>query len=428
MKKILTKLTTVTALIAGLYSVPSSAAGWPVFDAIAEANQHVMQQIVVTNFTKEYALAQTQYNTLLELSQYLHGMSTGGNGLVEGVTSMNEKLGQLVSMGGQDWSMTNALERKRMAEQMQVQDKKDRIPDSESCSEVTFANGRGAAAAATAVIGKALDINQSERIRGAKPESNQEILTRLQRQSKGYCQKADIVNGTDSCSGIGEMPGADVMVNSIFNGATGEQEQSNRSFDKKQVQAAKDFVSTIVGIVPPKLTKEQEKTQPGQTYQSMKNIFDGRLSVAVNPMNDIIGRNTISTGLKQGAALGTWVGDAKQAWPQNETLWKKMFPGEKFPDEAPSEWDLLRFDVFSRYADASDKDSWQAKVSSFSEKDSLHEMARMMALQLRLQMLGLQYQEKTNTLLSTLLIQQLTPVNYDAMEDMRQKAVAGNNK
>lgn len=428
MKKIFSKLTVVSALLAGIYSAPSLAVGWPVFDTASNTNQQLLQQIIVSNFTKEYTLAQTQYNTLLELSQYLHGTTTGGNGLVEGITSMNEKLGQVVSKGNQDWSMNNALERKRMADQMQVEDKKARMPDSESCSEVTFANSRGAAAAATTVIGKALDINQSERIRAAKPESNQQILARLGRADKGYCQTADSANGTDNCSGVGDLAGADVMVNSIFHGAAGEKQQSNRSFDKNQVQAAKDFVNNIVGIVPAKLTKAQENTQPGQSYQSMKNVFDSRVSVAVTPFNDIIGRSTVSTGIKQGDALGTWVGDAKQAWPNNETLWKKVFPGEPFPTEAPSEWDLLRFDVFSRYADASDENSWQAKVSAFDEKSSLHEMARMMALQLRLNVLGLEYQEKTNTLLSTLLVQQLSPVNTEQMEALRQRAVGGNNK
>lgn len=92
---------------------------------------------------------------------------------------------------------------------------------------------------------------------------------------------------------------------------------------------------------------------------------------------------------------------------------ESSIPGTPFP-KSPSEKDTLNYDVFSRYADVSPK-GWQNTIGAKDEKDIAAEMARMTALQLRLNLLSIEQQEKTNLLLSTLLAQSLNPVTADSL-------------
>lgn len=389
----------------GLAGFSSTASAITFVDPVNDANHKIM----IGMMTKHYA-------EFTELNLYLHGMTTGGNGLVEGVTSMNEKLGQLVSKGKQDWMQQDMQTRRMLADQMQAQQRMARQPDSEGCAEATFAGGRGAASSTTTVIQKSLDERSSNKARSA-PEATAQVGGLLRtRAEKGYCQASDKGNG---CSGEGEMPGADVMVKSMYYGATKSGEQTNQSLTDKQVVAASALVDNITGLSPKRLTPEDAQKTSGKVYTASANIYNARLSAAQNALNSIVAMRTASSGLKQGSQINLMTGDAKKAWPSNKDIWARVFPGEKFP-ETPSEFDLIRFDIFSRYADSGD-DSWQTKVTSYDDLTSSHEMLRMQAIQLKLSLDQLQKTEQTNTLLAAILAQSLSPITQSSLEELANK-------
>ncbi|MBJ3726601.1 hypothetical protein JGC78_24280, partial [Salmonella enterica subsp. enterica serovar Corvallis] len=93
----------------------------------------------------------------------------------------------------------------------------------------------------------------------------------------------------------------------------------------------------------------------------------------------------------------------------------------EFPPK-PSEWEMLRYEIYSRYADTTGADAWQVKISSSDERETAHGQARMQAIDLRLQMLQIERTEDTNILLAALLGQQLQPVDKVMLNNLKINA------
>lgn len=129
-----------------------------------------------------------------------------------------------------------------------------------------------------------------------------------------------------------------------------------------------------------------------------------------------------SRGAKIGSTLGSTQG-ANLAWSDAfvKSKYATLFSGTTFPDN-PSEWEMLRYEIYSRYADTTGADAWQVKISSADEKETAHEQARMQALDLRLQMLQIERTEDTNILLAALLGQQLQPVDKQMLNHLKTNA------
>lgn len=108
-----------------------------------------------------------------------------------------------------------------------------------------------------------------------------------------------------------------------------------------------------------------------------------------------------SRGVNIGSGLGSTAG-ASQAWTDAsvKTKYATLFPGAEFPSK-PSEWEMLRYEIYSRYADTTGADAWQVKISSTDEKETAHEQARMQAIDLRLQMLLIERTERHKYFISS---------------------------
>ncbi|MDH1480581.1 hypothetical protein N5E88_13955, partial [Enterobacter cloacae] len=166
----------------------------------------------------------------------------------------------------------------------------------------------------------------------------------------------------------------------------------------------------------------------GREYLSAFSSFVARSTAGTNAIDSILAIKKASNvsvnsrGANIGSSLGSTQG-ANLAWTDTtvKSKYATLFPGATFPDN-PSEWEMLRYEIYSRYADTTGADAWQVKISSADEKETAHEQARMQALDLRLQMLQIERTEDTNILLAALLGQQLQPVDKQMLNNLKTNA------
>lgn len=404
-------LMTSLTIVLGFLSVQKNAMAIPVYDIGTHVGINLLTTAVTSGFSTQNALLAANHTQLMS---YLMGTTTGGNGLVEGITSMNTKLGFLVSATKQDPANSDLAARARMMDEIQLKDKQSTFQDSNACSEATFGALKGGASAAARDMHQALTMYDMDKIKSAKREITQlqEVLNN--RSKKGYCTQSESTNGVGTCSGgPGPLENADVTSLSLFSPASGKTAKRNETLEtQEENQAAQDYKENLVGVVPPALDDEKTKTEGGVKYAALQNIYASRVSALLDSLNKISSlRKAPDKNNNFGSRI--YLGDKEKAWADQETTWKVVFPGTPFP-KSPSEKDTLNYDVFSRYADVSPK-GWQNTIGAKDEKDIAAEMARMTALQLRLNLLSIEQQEKTNLLLSALLAQSLNPVTADSL-------------
>ncbi|HCJ8469479.1 TPA: hypothetical protein NV714_003269 [Escherichia coli] len=407
-------LMTSLTIVLGVLSVQKNAIAIPVYDTGTHIGINLLTTAVTSGFSTQNALLAANHTQLMS---YLMGTTTGGNGLVEGITSMNTKLGFLVSATKQDPANSDLAARARMMDEIQLKDKQSTFQDANSCSEASFSALKGGASATSRDMHQVVTVYDMDNIKSAKREITQlqEVLNN--RGKKGYCTQSESTNGVGTCSGgPGPLENADVTSLSLFTAVAGKKEKRNQTFEtQEQRQAAQDYKENLKGVAPPSLDEEKAKTEGGVKYAALQNIYASRISAVLDSLNSISSLREGPSDDSKNAGARIYLGDPGKAWKDQETTWKIVFPGTPFP-KSPSEKDTLNYDVFSRYADVSPT-GWQNTIGAKDEKDIAAEMARMTALQLRLNLLSIDQQEKTNLLLAALLAQSLNPVTSDTLSN-----------
>lgn len=414
--KIFKKSITMTSLAIALSfaSLQNASAITYVIDSGTHIGLNLLTTAVSGGFSTQNGILAANHTQLMS---YLMGTTTGGNGLVEGITSMNTKLGFLVSATKQDPANSDLAARARMMDEIQLKDKQSTFQDANSCSEASFSALKGGASATARDMHQVVTVYDMDNIKSAKREITQiqEVLNN--RSKKGYCTQSESTNGVGTCSGgPGPLENADVTSLSLFTAVAGKKEKRNQTFEtQEQRQAAQDYKENLKGVAPPSLDEEKAKTEGGVKYAALQNIYASRISAVLDSLNSISSLREGPSDDSKNVGARIYLGDPGKAWEDQETTWKIVFPGTPFP-KSPSEKDTLNYDVFSRYADVSPT-GWQNTIGAKDEKDIAAEIARMTALQLRLNLLSIDQQEKTNLLLSALLAQSLNPVTADSLSN-----------
>ena len=372
---------------------------------------------------------------LIDIGQYLHGNENLGNGLIELLMSINSKMDQQNAIGNNQGIASDTDARARLLQQQIIQDQLARgAPNpqtgvmqniEQACEEMTYASGRGGASrgshAAAKVLAELVDQNIQEN------HSPANSLGRLFVDHKdNYCSELDVKNGR-GCTTVGKFPAADVQASSLTTGATpnGSQPSGNVSFDTDQIKAALSYVRNVTPMIPADPPESVKTTSGGIILLTKLNRYRSRVSQVNEPyMSELslkaqpgslekalgdsstFNSDLVNTNQLTGTGYGS---DGKSGWSSVAPKYQQLFGDDvQFP-ETPSEWEVLRYDVFSRYADAKDQNSWQAQVGSFTDTQSLQELSRMEALSLRLQWLSITQQQETNRLLSLIATNQLDP-------------------
>lgn len=308
------------------------------------------------------------------LTPYVMGASpqSMGNGMIETLVSMNDKLAQANITANENQKNSVISNANQAIQEQRMQNILKRIPDANACEEATAAGGRGSAGSNTSSAKAALAENSVKMFTGASTGIN----------------------------------------------------------DVKQMKVADAAKRNLIGNLPLQQLNDRslEDTKEGREYLSAFSSFVARSTAGTNAVDSILAIkksgdvSVNSRGVNIGSGLGATAG-ASQAWTDAsvKTKYATLFPGAEFPSK-PSEWEMLRYEIYSRYADTTGADAWQVKISSTDEKETAHEQARMQAIDLRLQMLLIERTEDTNILLAALLGQQLQPVDKVMLNNLKINA------
>jgi len=368
------------------------------------------------------------------LDPYLMGFTTG-NGLIETLVSMNDKLAQATITSNENaknqvMNSANAdIQKQRMENGLK------RIPSANACAEVTSAGGRGAAGSGTKASKEELSQNSLTALTEAKDalvEAKKNILTR---PSIDVCSKGDMSVGRGGCSSEGQYPDKDKSAAVLLSPPVSRDDAAagivaNESYDAQQLQVAEAAKRNLTVNVPVEQLNDKnlENTTEGRDFLSAFAAFADRSTAGSNAIDSILAIKKSSNVAinSRGANIGSNLTSSKGA----ETAWKDqvvrdkykvLFPNAKFP-ENPSEWEMLRYEIYSRYADTTGNDAWQVKISTATTEESLREIARMMAIQLRMSMIQIQRQEEGNVIGAADLNQGLDPVTKGSLKTLRGNA------
>ncbi|AKK82111.1 hypothetical protein ABY61_12800 [Klebsiella aerogenes] len=371
------------------------------------------------------------------LTPYLMGASpqSMGNGIIETLVSMNDKLAQATITANENQKNAVVSNASQAIQEQRMKNILNRIPDANACEEVTSAGGRGAAGANTSSAKEALSENSVKMFTQANTGINEAKKNIMGRVSISVCSEDDVKYNRGGCNTIGQYPDKDKSASSLITPPLSKSDAlsnkvSNQSYSVEQIEVAEAAKRNLIGNLPvePLKNKGLEDTTEGREYLSAFSSFVSRSTAGTNAIDSVLAMKKASNvsvnsrGAKIGSTLGSTQG-ANLAWSDAsvKNKYATLFPGTTFPDN-PSEWEMLRYEIYSRYADTTGADAWQVKISSADEKETAHEQARMQALDLRLQMLQIERTEDTNILLAALLGQQLQPVDKQMLNNLKTNA------
>lgn len=371
------------------------------------------------------------------LDPYLMGRSpqSMGNGLIETLVSMNDKLAQATTTANENQKNAVVSNASQAIQEQRMKNILNRIPDANSCAEVTSAGSRGAAGANTSSAKEALAENSVKMFTQASTGINEAKKNIMGRVSIEVCSEDDVKYNRGGCSTIGQYPDKDKSASSLITPPLSKSDAlsnkvSNQSYSAEQMSVAEAAKRNLIGNLPVEQlnNKGLEDTSEGREYLSAFASFISRSTAGTNAIDSILAIKKASNvsvnsrGANIGSSLGSTQG-ASLAWSDAsvKSKYATLFPSTTFPDN-PSEWEMLRYEIYSRYADTTGADAWQVKISSADEKETAHEQARMQALDLRLQMIQIERTEDTNILLAALLGQQLQPVDKQVLNNLKTNA------
>jgi len=372
------------------------------------------------------------------LDPYLMGF-TSGNGLIETLVSMNDKLAQ-ATISNNENQKNEALNNANQAiQQQRMENALKRTPSANACEEVTSAGGRGSSGSNTSSAKEALSDSSVEIFTQASDPRGEAYKNTKGRVDLDVCSAEDIKFNRGGCSSVGQYPDKDKSSGSLTNPPLSRDEAankkvSNQSYNEKQLKIAETAKRNVIGNLPvePLNDKALENTQEGREFLSAFASFTTRSTAGTNAIDSILAMKkgsdvaVNSRGTNIGSGLNSTQG-ANLAWSDASVKQKyeTLFPGATFPTK-PSEWEMLRYEIYSRYADTTGPSAWQVLISSADEKESLREIARMQAIQLRLTMLQVERQEDANIIAAAQLGAELQPVDKATLVKLRANALSAN--
>lgn len=125
------------------------------------------------------------------LDPYLMGF-TSGNGLIETLVSMNDKLAQATITANENQKNSVVSNANQAIQEQRMKNTLKRIPDVNACEEVTSAGGRGSAGANTSSAKDAFAENSVKMFTMADTERNEAKKNILGRVSIDVCSELDV--------------------------------------------------------------------------------------------------------------------------------------------------------------------------------------------------------------------------------------------
>lgn len=336
----------------------------------------------------QLALLQTNLNMLFA------GTST----IYQSIYAINENTTAMIKGKDINTASKDKNDRATISQKIRMQRDFNRLPDAAGCSEATAGGGRAGGAAAAKKNAKTLQDTVLTKQMTTDNENEKATEMLRQKLALGTCTAEDVTRKKDGCTAAGAMPGADRDAKTLTIAATRVGEATNHSFDDKQQKAAENYIYNIAGMPMNKLPVADENnlnTYGG--YVANQYVNNARTSVSTMILSNIASLRYANPSLTN-------------YWSTISSKFSELFPNDKVVT-APSEYERIRYEVFSRYADSADADSWLQQTATMTSEEGLREIMRMRATGLYLDLLKLERLEDGNVGLATILAHELNPVS-----------------
>ncbi|EGY9854662.1 conjugal transfer protein TraW [Escherichia coli] len=347
--------TTLLALLVGCAVIPSTHA----YSVTVVASQPVTTQIM-----PELAAIQ---GVMAEMVRMQTATGTA-------INQSSEKLASVIAQDGQATrqQMIFSNETRRLEEAR----KSFSVPDSicsESASGVA-AESRRAAASAAARLSQGGGVSSKpirERLSRAADSPTREAYDSAGIHA-GYCTEAEYARfgGTDVCPAVGELPGGDSQVRSLYQGAGTADTPSALTWDQKQIDAATAYMKNTArpsaGRAP---GKGEVGTQTGRTYVGLQNEYNGIIDAASHPQLSLIADSTPNEATR-GALT-----EALQS-PSAAAYFDRTASSEARTRGHMSQREFEAFEAGRRYANT----DWQQDLQGMEGDNLLRELLRTTAL------------------------------------------------
>ena len=390
---------------------------------IARSISGVLLSLSITGTASAAGWPVTDYS----LIAYLSGTLNGGTGVVELLTSVNAALAEQSSIIKNNFKNQNALDYDKSLESFQNKILNDHLIDTDGCEAATTASAGGGAVSNSSYSGySSTQANDSVYKDPARREYK--YLENIKDSaSAGLCTDSDVTLNVPGCSTKGDYSNnANSGTSVLFTPLTDAQVQSKvvpmggLSTDQQKVRDA--TIQTMVGVnAMDNLTnKDQANSLNGYSYLYTQNQENARKSFAAGLiMKDAAIENQIPAGSDTSLLKDFNWNDGGTDSPK--AVWLNVFgQNANFPTN-PSEWDLLTYQVYYKYA-ATTPNAFQIKIASMKDSDTLKEIARMQAISLRLELLQAQYLRESNTVQSLILATMLEKPSQEKMNTLNKNA------
>jgi hypothetical protein len=400
---------------------------------MASNNAHAVFATEATQVANNVQL--TLLNTNVGATNSLLGNIYATLGFIPGTTVVGELadiLGQL--KGNAQLDSNNVAEQDRRArlkdaEQRYYKAEMQAMPTVKQCQDLTQASSRGGAGASGMQASRSAASQSVNTALTTKSDAGSAGRIVSNRQSNGTCSADDAQHGRTGCSGAGQMPSADAAANSFFQTMTsdGGVTNSNLSFTTQQVALIKgtngDTLANHIAMPfpPPTLPDSVEKTPQGLAYLALKLSAVLRASTASYALSQISGLRTPDSSGQFSGTRTLSGGTNAVAWGSVQPIYKRMFPQDQFPQN-PSQAEILRYEVASRYVDAG-SNSWMSQIATMDPDDMQREQLKLQALQAYMQWLEYQRLEEGNAMLASLVGQSEYPITNETLQAASQRAM-----
>lgn len=355
------------------------------------------------------------------LLSYLSNSAAGGvvtdNGGV--ISLLNQIESDLSHLSSQNTNLSqSASDAQNLRDKFGLQDQStiSRRPDANAYYSASNAASGGAATSSTGGSSTSAQNSSRSDVLNAQAGDLQTKDVVYSRQENGFCSDDDVKYRRGNCSSVGLYPKADVDGGGL-DGAplTADEVASNLPrrdvYTADEAEKTRSLVKNATTNLPVEEIKDVKKanTPAGAYFGSLLATYQAKSLLAQSADTDQIAMKTEIKNLTS---------EQSTTWSNLSSSWKTWF-GIDAPAK-PSEWALIKGQVYSRYADP----QWQQKTGSMSVEDAVRELVRQEALNGKMQTVMIELLMKNNQLQAASLGNAIQPVTYDSLTQAR-KAVDG---
>lgn len=356
----------------------------------------------------------------IDLLSYLSNSAAGGvvtdNGGV--ISLLNSITTQLDSIKEQNKQLaTGTTNSDSLLNQLDLQNKAalSRTPDANACYSATSTGAGGGAAGNTASGSAGAAKAAVQNIINADSPAPETKNFALERVQHGFCSDLDVKYNVGGCTAVGTYPAGDVDGGALSGAPfTAAQQVTDAvrpdTYTADQAEKIQTLVKNATANIAPEDIKDKgaANTATGIAYKTMLSSYQAKATLAQAVVNDQVALRT---------EMKTMSTTQQNAWGNYSPHWQEFFGSATPTPPKPSEYDLLNGAVASRYA----YEKWQTDVGTMNEIDAAREQNRQLALTNKLIFMMLNEQMKANQLLASQLGQQIQPVNYNQLNQIKDQ-------